>query len=218
MAVDPNDIAETGVADPEEFNQTQRLRTINEVKKQAGDAIQATMTRLRTDEGFDESDRQQILRAAIYRYLTEIEWLAHQADDSEILQQANFGTVELQPSPQIQKLVKTKDEGYPRVVGAPSLKKYKKQIHGIRGYLTAPQVFEETWSVKIDTLHEGVQNHHDRQASYMPVHVSLNAYRRANQFLAENGIDIELAEKQHRAVVDNELVEEVEQWRQQNIQ
>lgn len=205
------------VADPEEFNQTERLRTINHVRKQAGEAIQATMTQLRTDEEFDVSDRQQILRAAVYRYLTEIEWLVDAAEDTEVLGDIELGVVELHPPEHLLQLTRDRDGRYPRVIGNPDLKPWTHGVQGFVGYLTAPEVFQHTWTIQVDTRHGGPQPIRETMATYMPAHISLNAYRLANRFLAKNGIDVELAEKEHRAVVDKELLEELEEWRQQNI-
>lgn len=212
MAVDEGEAPR--VADPEEFNQTTRLRTLNEVRKQAGEIIEATMTRLRTEQGFGVDDRQQILRAAVYRYLTEIEWLAHDAEAVDLLQNDLLGKVSLEPPERLQQLVYSQRDGYPRVIGAPTLETVEQQIKGINGYLTAPEVFEASWSVTVEKRHSGPQTITETRATYMPAHVSLNAFRMANRFLNQNGIDIELADEQHRAIVDNDVIEEVEQWRQ----
>lgn len=209
--------AEYRVSDPEEFNQTQRLRTINRIREQAGEAIQATMTQLRTEDDFSVEDRQQILRAAVYRYLTEIEWLAFKAEDDELLHGKEFGEVQLNPPAHLRKAVNNPAEAGVRVIGKPDLKPWTYTITGIEGYLTAPEIFEASWTVRLDTRHGGPQAVQESEWTYMPAHISLNAYRLANQFLAKNGIDVELAEEQHRAVVDNELMEEIETWRQKHI-
>lgn len=205
----PNDDPpEYAVADPEEFNQTQRLRTINEVRKQAGEAIQATMTQLRTEDDFDVTDRQQILRAAVYRYLTEIEWLAVKAEDNEILDEAEFGEVTLQPQ-DINELVNGQAESGVRVIGSPNLKPFRRPITGIRDYLTAPEVFEKTWTVQVDTRHSGPQPVKETRATYMPAYISLNAFRMANRFLSKNGIDVEIHESEGDAGFDySDLLDE----------
>lgn len=205
------------VSDPEEYNQTQRLRTINRIREQAGEAIQATMTQLRTDDDFGVDDRQQILRAAVYRYLTEIEWLAYKAEDEKLLFKESFGEVTLNPPAYLREIVGNPGDAGVRLIGQPTLQPWTHEINGLTGYLTAPEVFETSWTVRIDTRHEGPRPVQETVRTYMPAHISLNAYRMANRFLAKNGIDVELAEEQHRAVVDRELLEEVEAWRQENI-
>ena len=219
MAEDTTEaVAGRQVADPEEFNQTERLRSINEVRKQAGEAIQTTMTQLRTEPSFEEADRQQILRAAIYRYLTEIEWLAHQAESEELLHSKTLGHVTLDPPEWIQNVVNEDRDDFPRPIGEQSLETKQWTIEGINDYLTAPDVFSASWTIHAETRHGGPQTISDTQATYMPAHVSLNAYRVANKFLSDQGIDVELADEQHRAVVDNEVLEEVESWRKQNVE
>jgi hypothetical protein len=211
------DVDARRVADPEEFNQTERLRAINEVRRQAGETIQATMTQLRTDAEFDASDRQQILRAAVMRYLTNIEWLAHQAEHTELINDMEFGTVTLNPPAHLVDVVSDKSRGYPRVVGSPDLSAERWTIRGINGFLTAPEVFEATWTLTVDTRHDGPQRISETRTTFMPAHVSFNAFRMANQFLSKQGIDVDLADEQHRAVVDASVMKEVEEWRKQNI-
>jgi len=210
------DQARLQVADPEEFNQTERLRAVNDARRRVEEANQATMVQSRTDEYFDESDRQQILRAAVYRYLTNIEWLAEKADATELLAETSFGTVELEPPPEIKQLI-TKRDGYPRVVGGQRVTTYEHEINGIHGYLTAPEVFRHTWTVDVNKRHTGTTSITRSRATHMPTHISLNAFRMANQFLANNGFDVELSPNQHRAVVDNAVLNQIEQWRQDNI-
>lgn len=205
------------VADPEEFNQTTRLRTLNKVREQVGETIEATMTQLRTDDSFAVEDRQQILRAAVYRYLTEIEWLAQDAGADDVLTGTEFGTVTVHPPERLRRIARGDIGGYPRVIGSPTLEPTHWTISGIVGYLTAPEVFSDTWSLTVEKRHTGPETISESAGTYMPAHVSVNAFRIANRFLNEHGIDIDLAEDQHRAVIDDDVMEEVEQWRKQAL-
>lgn len=205
------------VADPEEFNQTERLRSINQVRDQAGKAFEQTMVKLRDEPEFYEDDRRQILRAAVMRYLTEIEWLVHKAEEYDLLREIHLGDVVLEPPEYLVNLATDKSDSYPRVVGSPDIKAKTWSINGFNDFLTAQEAFSATWSVSVDTRHEGPTMVSESVSTFMPAHVSFNAFRMANQFLSGQGIDVDLSEEQHRAIVDETVMEEVEKWRKQNL-
>lgn len=205
------------VADPEEFNQTERLRVINTVRKQAGEAFEATMSQLRTDSDFDEADRRQILRAAVMRYVTNIEWLVHKAEDEERLQNRELGKVVLEPPEYLVQLTEQRTGSHTRVIGDPDLSPKVWVIEGFNDYLTAPQTFSATWSVSVDKRHAGPTTLSESKSAFMPAYISFNTFRTANQFLSEQGMDVDISEEQHRAIVDEDVMEEVEKWREQNL-
>lgn len=200
------------VADPEEYNQQQRLRAINQARQRVEETIQDSMIRLRTDQNFTEGDRQQVVRAALYPYLTSVEWLMAESGETEMLQESDLGTVTIEPPEVIRELQKGD-----RVIGSPSIKPFKTSISGIEGYITAPEVFQKTWSVTVKKRHSGPSEIVESKETHMPVHISMNAFRMVNRYLNQAGIDVSLHEDQHRAEVDDEVLKEVEEWRQKNV-
>lgn len=217
MAVeDPEERPRHAVADPEEYNQTQRLRAVNQARQRVEDTIEQSMVRLVTDPEFQEADRQQVIRAALYSYLTNIEWLMDDAENRKLLSEQSLGTVTIHPPAEFVQWLKQGDRGYPRVIGADSIEPWTKEIVGIRGYLTAPEVFEHTWRLQVQKRHERPQPVERTKQTYMPAHISMNAFRMSNRFLSQAGIDIDLKEDEHRAVVDEEVLKEVEEWRKQH--
>jgi len=208
----PDSTSSSEVADPEGYNQQERLRSINQARERVEDTIQDSMVRLRTDAEFTESDRQQVVRAALYPYLTSVEWLMAESGNKDLLQDRELGTLTIQPPTQLQRLA---DEG--RVVGDPNLQPLQQTISGIHGYITAPEVFRESWTVTVRKRHSGPTEVNQVKETFMPVHISKNAFRMVNRFLNQAGVDISLHEDQHRAVVDEEVMEEVEEWREQNV-
>lgn len=205
------------VSDPEEYNQQQRLRAINQARQRVENTIEQSMMHLVTADEFGVADRQQVVRAALYSYLTNIEWLIVDAGEKELLQEQPLGEVQIDPPEEFVRWADSKG-GYPKVIGSASLEPYTRPITGIQGYLTAPEVFSHTWALNVQKRHEQPHSVERTKHTYMPVHISLNAFRLANRFLQQAGVDINLEEEQHRAVVDEEVIKEVEEWRQQNIE
>lgn len=206
------------VSDPEEYNQTARLRAINESRQRVSDAIEQSMVRQVTDNNFELADRQQVIRAAMYSYLTNIEWLMVEAGETDLLRNQDLGAVVIEPPERFVELVSSKDQTETRVIWSDDIGPFRNQITGIQGYLSAPEVFEETWSMQLEQRHSEPERVSETKRTHMPIHVSKNAFRVANQFLTRAGIDVNLAEEQHRAVVDDDVLEEVEQWRNQNVE
>lgn len=203
------------VSDPEDYNQTQRLRAINQARQRVEDTIEQSAIWQVSNEGFGESDRQQVVRAALYSYLTNIEWLMVEAESFDLLRHLELGTIRLDPPDTFMQLASAEHQGFPRLIGYPALEPFEVSITGVEGYLTAPEVFEKTWTVQIEHRHTRPGSVSKTEETYMPVHISLNAFRAANKFLSTAGIDVDLAEEQHRVVIDEEALKEVEQWRKQ---
>jgi len=135
-----------------------------------------------------------------------------ESGDRDILQQTELGTVSIEPPSQLRQLVQQNE-----VVGRPSIETHEQTIFGIQGYITAPEIFEKSWSVTVKKRHSGPTEVTERNQTYMPVHISMNAFRMVNRYLNSAGIDVSLHEDQHRSVVDDEVLEEVEAWRQRNV-
>jgi len=205
------------VADPEKYNQEQRLRAINQARQRVEELIEQTMIRMVSDDHFDEGDRQQVIRAALYSYLTNIEWLIEQAGQEALLTKQSLGNVQLDPPEDLVELGRRDRTGWPRVIGTASLEPRIWPINGIYGYLTAPEMFEQAWSLQIERRHEQPEVVTMSEQTFMPVHVSLNAFRVANWFLKQAGIDVELEEGQHRTIIGDKELKEVDAWRRQNI-
>lgn len=194
MAADTDGNDGLTVADPEEFNQTQRLKAINEARERVKETIEASMARVVGDDEFTEGDRQQVVRATMYSYLTDIEWAMVEANEVGLLREQELGQVVIPPPERFVELADSDSGDYPRVIGAADLSPYVVEINGIQNYLAAPDVFQHTWRLRIEERHDRPETLTEKRQSYMPVHISKNAFRIANRFLNEAGADINLQE------------------------
>lgn len=209
--------ADQTVADPEEYNQTERLRSINQARQRVENTLEQSMAQVATDDRFGEVERMQVIRASLYSYLTNIEWLMVESEEHKMLTEQQLGEVVIDPPERFRRLANSDNRDYPRIIASGDLEPYTHPINGIQGYLSAPEVFSETWTMQVEPRHDQPQTMSQTKQTYMPVHVSKNAFRTANSFLSKAGIDVDLQEEQHRAVVDNDVLEEVEKWRKQNL-
>lgn len=193
MAAEPEQDGQAPqVADPEEYNQTQRLRAINRARQRVEDTLEQSMVRLVTDPDFDESDRRQVVRAVVYSYVSNVFWLSVEADEEGLVQDTKLGTVRMDPPDEFVRLTKEKSRGYPRVIGSPDLKPYVYIVKGLAGFLAAPEVFEKTWGMQVQDRHAEPQRVEHTEETYMPVHISKNAFHAANGFLSKAGVDVAL--------------------------
>lgn len=182
------------VADPEEYNQTQRLRAINRARQRVEDTLEQSMVREVTDPEFSEDDRRQVVRAVVYSYLSNVFWLMVRADRGDLVNDVHLGTVELDPPPEFVELTQDRDQSYPRVIGSPDIEPETFSIKGLREYLGAPRRFEYTWTIQLQQRHAQPEPVSQTRGSHMPVNISKNAFHAANRFCSETGIDIEIME------------------------
>lgn len=204
------------VADPEEFNQQRRLRSIFDARDRARNIYEATQ-----DPTIGESPQSLAAnyRAAVQNYIGEIEGLLKKYewddDETDLWQQVRLGPILIQPPQEITSLHHDADV---RVIDASEIEAEEQYLNGLRGYLGASFPVQKSFQVPVEERHKGQHTVTATVQVEMPVSVSYRAFRYANDFLTKVGFDIEIESQQHRSVVDDELIEEVEEWRKQNLQ
>lgn len=207
------------VADPEEFNQQRRLRSIHDARDRARATYEATQD---PSVNADYSTLAANYRATVQNYVGEIEGLLNRYDFDEGDIDQNYwtgielGPLEITPPQELADLRERTDVS---VIGDAKLTPIQYSIPGLKGYLEAAAQcpMAETFSIPVRQRHEGQQTASATVSMEMPISVSYTAYRTANRFLTGVGFDVEIESKEHRSEVTDEIVEEVEQWRRQNL-
>ncbi len=207
------------VADPEEFNQQRRLRSIHDARDRARATYEATQ-----DPSVD-ADYQTLAanyRSTIQNYIGEIEGLlqTYDFDDSDIEKNywegVDLGPLTISPPP---KLVKLRDQKDVSIIGDSDLGPVQYEVPGLSGYLeiAAHCPIRESFSIHIRRRHKGQETVTGASSTEMPISVSYEAFRTANRFLTDVGFDVEIETQEHRSDVTDEVLEEVERWRKQNL-
>lgn len=178
------------VADPEEFNQQRRLRSIHDARDRA-----RKLRELTQDPSVDADQRTlaATYRAAVQNYIGEIEGILQRyevdPDEPDYWKEYKVGTVEINPPVELQRLVQRPDV---TVIDASDLTTETVHIRGLREYLSADCPFERTFSLPIQEKHKGQKSKTATVSMEMPISISYMAYRIANQFLARVDLDVKL--------------------------
>lgn len=199
------------VSDEEKNNQQARLRAIQRAWDEAIERRTASEDSVLSGDS-DEQARRRYYRIGVERLLLELESLGERTESSELWQSTTLGVVEIPLPERIRKAVKDPQVRVPWGVDQPEAKRIP--IDGLSAILDIP------WPLTVEfTLPVGQSEEiRDTATREPPIQVLDNAMRVARKFLGETGLDIEVSEAEHRAVVDEELLEEIEQWRKQNLQ
>lgn len=203
------------VSDPEEFNQQRRLRSIHDARDRAREVRELTQD---PSVQADQRTLAATYRAAVQNYVGELEGLLrrYEFDDDEpdYWTAYQFGPVEI-PAPS--DLTQFQGSADAEIIDNTGLRPKTRQIRGLNGYISVDCPFEAQFSVPVKRRHRGQETISATVTMEMPIEVSHDAYRIANRFMTMTGFDIEIA-TEHRAVITEELIEEVNEWHEQNVQ
>jgi len=90
-------------------------------------------------------------------------------------------------------------------------------VDGLSAFLKMDNPIEVTvQSVDSDHYYEMGSVHEKQVAVHVPRSLSLSAYDLANEALAELGLELNISDEA-RTEIDDDLMEEIEQWRQANL-
>lgn len=203
------------VADPEEFNQQRRLRSIHEARDRCREVYEVTQDPTQSSDG---GAIAAAYRAAVENYVGEIEGLLRRYDwdddESNLWTGKEIGTVTLRPPAELRELQRS--DGV-TVIDDEGMEPEEIAITGLRDYMDAQPPFRHRFWIRVRQRHKGTREITGAAVSEMPVNLSYQAFRYANDFLARVGFDVEIESSEHRAVVDEELMEEYERWKRENL-
>ncbi len=178
--------------DVEGYNKKRRYRAIHDARERVIEVIN-TVVETQLTHRLSREAELMVLRRAVENYIMEIEVLADEAEASaDYWTDVSLGGVDL-----------------------PNGEHY--EFNGLRSILDAPEQFEVRWVEESDDLIGGTETTVREESVRIPRRVLLNAYREANRLLSDVGMDIELEDEEQQTKITRELLEEVEEWRQENV-
>lgn len=218
---DEDNSKEFSIADEKQYNQHRRLKSIHDARDRAREVEHQVLD---PDVSIDEQVGNRQYRVAVTDYVKEIEGIAarlvtdvEEVDEDlyEYWFEADLGTVVLYPPDEIMEAFNSDDT---RVIGDPDIDPRSWDIVGLHGYLNAPHMFTHEYSIHVRQRHAGKGKFEETAWTEMPIEISEKAFRYASLFLAQIGLDVKIDESEHRVKIDEELIDEVEEWRQENLQ
>lgn len=193
-------------ANAQEHTQQQRVSSLLEAKTRVLDIEKEI------EEGLllgiiDEQTANHVLRRAVEHYIYEVEPLVKQdeyrADYWGELQERDDGS-QVWVGPGLGSMSLPNGGTY--------------RFHGLSDVVDAPNPIVVEWTEHNHSAFDGGTTTHRRETRQIPRRILMNAFRRVNAFLYELGVDLNVEEAEQQTKISRELLEEVDEWRKQNIE
>jgi len=217
MAVQDNG-AEPGVEidDPEELSQTKRIREILDRRRGVLEA---------RDRAMDEATLGEVQkRRALQHYQSRIEslildlWTKFEQVDVEgdteetgidYLERKEIDTIVVQPP---NSLLPHEGDGLAPGVNYPDAK--HETITGLRWFIDHDPVITKSFTV---TSWDPPGEQTGMNSTYVPIRTLDKALLACMEFIDKAGIDAKFEQKEQRTKIDRDLLEEVDEWRENNV-
>lgn len=210
MAAEPQE-PDFQIDDPEELSQKKRINELLTRRKTVIDA---------RDEAFDaqlmgQANREEALafyRSRIESLIIDL-WTKFRNEDLEsgtkFLEEKEIDTVEVPPPAEL-----LPGEGGDLGPGEkPPRPKYI-TINGLKWFLEQDGQIRVPFTAR---LHDPPGKHTVHQEMNIPISTLDKALLTCIEFLDEAGIDADLVQKEQQTKIDRELLEEVDEWRQEHV-
>ena len=204
------------IDDPESISQTQRIREI-------------LARRTRTLEARDEAKMETLLgdvdeRRALLYYRAHLESLIYElwnvfrnltgeeTDEEDVgafyLNEKEIYRLEIAPPERLRSQVREMEDG------AAMPEPATVRIKGLRWFVQEPDTISATFEVEAFDPPRTVREEREEVLGWQPLDAGL---RNCLEFMDRAGVDAELAEDEQQTKITRELLEEVEEWRQEHV-
>lgn len=207
------------IDDPESISQTQRIREI-------------LARRTRTLEARDEAKMETLLgdvdeRRALLYYRAHLESLIYElwnvfrnltGEESEdggiedvgahYLNEKKIYEVDIDPPERLRRKVHEMEDG------AAMPEPARVTIEGLRWFVQEPDTVSATFEVEAFDPPRTVREEREEVLGWQPLDAGL---RNCLEFMDRAGVDAELAEDEQQTKITRELLEEVEEWREEHV-
>lgn len=188
------------VDDPEQYNQSRRMRTIHDARDEARRARIAIES---PEHDVGPETAAAYYRTAVELYIEElepklVEYEQTYSSEDGTMQEGRkpyysgveLGSAHIHPPDD---LVDGVESGEYEVIGDQTLEPKTYDVVGLRGYLNAPKPFAAKFSLKVRARHQGQTTKSQTVMQEMPIDITRAAHRRMNMFIDEIGLDLELS-------------------------
>lgn len=186
--------------DPDQYGRSRRLRSIYDAR----DQVRETRALIKSPElQISTSEGRRWLYSRVDAYLTELEPKLeehHQrnfgSDEpnqaaTPYYQGVPLGKVVIEPPPSLLAML---EDDTVRVIGNQTLEPKSIPFEGLKSFIEASPPFFGEWTLNVDQRHRAPDPVTKTNAVEMPMEVSTTAFRYANLFADDIGLDIDLKE------------------------
>ena len=201
---------ESKIDDPEQISQTQRIREILNRRSELLDLRDAANREVRFG-GLNEADALLYYRTGLEGLLYEL-WNVFRNlegdEGEEYLNEKEIATFTIPPPDSLQEKVQELGPGArfpdPKAI----------TINGLRWFIESPKVLEPSFTVRSLSPPRTITETNEYILRWQELDEGL---KHALEFIDVAGIDADLTEEEQQTKIDRDLLEEVDEWRKQNV-
>ena len=209
MAAEPQQ--DSRIDDPEQLSQTKRITELLGRRKSVIDARDQALDALM----LGQASRENALgyyRSRIESLIIDL-WTKFQSEDiengHEYLEAREIDVIEVPPPAEL-----LPDEGADLAPGQTIPEPKKRPITGLKWFLENDGVLEVPFTAR---MHDPPGKRTVIQEMHVPLATLDQALLVCIEFLDEMGVDADISQEEQQTKIDRDLLEEVDEWRKQNV-
>lgn len=203
------------IDDPEELSQKKRINELLHRRKSVIDARDAAIEAQLMGQT-PRADALQYYRSRIESLIIDL-WTKFKNDEidvgKEFLEQREIDTIRVDPPASFPRSPDDEDLAPGATPPAPK----QVRIRGLKWFLENEGAIQVPFTVRMDGDNGPGQRTEVQEVS-VPLTTLDKALLTCTEFLDEAGIDADLTTKEQQTRIDRDLLEEVEEWRKQNVE
>lgn len=208
---------EVEAVDVDEIVRQERVRAIFDARRECRD--KRSKAKAQTYQGRTNVGRA-LYRDAVEGYVREVQTFLTQTEKGETLwNDFHFGTIDVTPS--VEEVPgntdkKRLDDGT-IIAKAPDGREIP--VRGLNALFELSPPFTARFEVVTESVGRGRRETSKKLnvEREIPIRILDQMFAAINQYLADIGFDIEVGKSQQHTKLDDDLLEEVEQWRRENV-
>ncbi|GAA0305696.1 hypothetical protein [Halarchaeum salinum] len=210
------------IEDSEDYVQRRRLKEIYDARESIREKRRQIDIMIE-DPDYPRVDKYRgarLYRSAVEDYIMAVEPLlvnTYAEDGTAYWEDVELGTIQMQPPEHLRGDVEPSPfNDYLRIVEKPTPKEFA--ITGLQSILGLPRPLTADFSATVRTQSQPDPHQTTKTITQpIPWDILVSAVRQTTLFLEEIGFEVDVSEEEQRTEITDDLVEEVQEWRGENL-
>lgn len=208
---------ETAIVDDENYSHSRRQQSIEDSRERAIDVRTEARGQMVSGQ-LGELKARQYYRGAVESYLLEVIPVLQQDEidlEKDYLQEVKLGEITFEPPSE---LVTYAEENIIRLAPGSQVPTARTvEVRGLEEVLSLPSPLSQTWSVIVEQS-GGPNREVARTVRELPLSVLDEIMQTTDEALNQLDIGMKVDEKEQQTKITDDLLREVDEWRQQNVE
>lgn len=207
---------ETAIVDDENYSHSRRQQSLADGRERAIEVRTEARGQMVSGQ-LAKKQARQYYRGAVESYLLEVIPVLQQDDidlEKDYLEGVNLGTITFEPPAE---LVQYAEDNIIRLAPGSTVPTARSvPVEGLKRVLSLPSPLSQTWSVVVEQS-GGPNREVARTVRELPLSVLDQVMQTTDEALNELDIGMKVDEKEQQTKITDDLLREVDEWRQQNV-